>query len=155
MTWTLAQPQHASCECGACRFEVAAVPAARFVCHCRLCQAFTGKAFSDVTILRASGVEVIGAENIAFRKYRPPPNISRGLCRHCGKPAIEFGGFGPVKIAFIPSSNFSRKDLLPPVVMHIFYHRRTSDALDDLPRYSGYLRSNLAVARLVVALFKS
>ena len=155
MTMILTLPQHANCECGACKFEIDAAPAARLICHCTICQAFTGKPFSDVTILRARSVDISGAENIAFRKYRLPPNISRGLCKRCGKPAIEFGGFGPARIAFIPSSNFNRKNLLPPVGMHIFYHRRQSDAVDELPKYNGYLRSNLAVVKLIVGLQQS
>ncbi|MDC0743576.1 GFA family protein [Polyangium mundeleinium] len=152
MTKTL-QQQQATCECGACQFEVGAAPAVRFFCHCTICQAYNGKPFADVTVLRAKHVEVNDWSQIAFKKYRPPPNINRGLCKTCGKPAIEYVGFGPAKIIFVPSINFKRQELLPPPVMHIFYHRRLNDAADDLPKYSGYLRSQMAVGGRFTRLF--
>ncbi|MDI1445980.1 GFA family protein [Polyangium sp. 6x1] len=153
MTETL-QEQQAACECGVCQFEVGAAPAVRFFCHCTICQAYNGKPFADVTVLRARYVEVNDRSQIAFKKYRLPPNIDRGLCKNCGKPAIEFGGFGSAKLAFIPSINFKRQELLPPPSMHIFYHRRLSDAADDLPKHSGYLGSQMAVGGRIMRLFR-
>ncbi|QBR02122.1 GFA family protein [Paraburkholderia pallida] len=150
MSRTLSSPQHAACECGACRFEVGAAPAARFICHCKICQVFTGRPFSDVTIVRAKSVSTKSDENIAFKKYRLPPNIRRGLCKRCGKPAIELGGFGPLRIAFIPTPNFAQTELLPSVALHMFYDRRCADATDTLPKYSGYLPSQLAFSRLLM-----
>ncbi|MDC3962743.1 GFA family protein [Polyangium jinanense] len=153
MTETL-QQQQATCECGAAQFEVGAAPAVRFFCHCTICQAYNDKPFADVTVLRAKYVEVNDTSQIAFKKYRPPPNINRGLCKTCGKPAIEFFGFGPAKLALLPSINFKRKELLPPPAIHIFYHRRLGDAADDLPKYTGYLRSQMAVSGLFMRLFR-
>ncbi len=152
MAASLPQPQRASCECGRCTFGVAAVPVARFICHCTICQAFNSKPFADVTVLKARGVTSENSQNIAFRKYRSPPNIERGTCRTCGKPAIEHGGFGPMKFAFIPSANYEALDQLPAPQMHIFYHRRVSDAVDDLPKYNGYWSSELAVVRALMQL---
>jgi hypothetical protein len=141
---------HGSCECGTCFFDVRATPKARFICHCKICQAFTGKPYSDVIVLPAKHVELANADQISFKKYRPPPNIERGLCLKCKKPVVEFGGFGAFKFAFIPTSNFVSQDLLPMPRMHIFYHRRLKDALDDLPKHRGYFRSQLAIGRMLV-----
>ncbi|MGH8007877.1 MAG: GFA family protein [Candidatus Binatia bacterium] len=141
---------HGSCECGTCAFDVRVTPTARFICHCTICQAFTGKSFSDVTVLRAKDVELTNADQISFKKYRPPFNLERGLCLKCKKPVLEFGGFGAFKLAFIPASNFESQHLLPMPQMHIFYHRRLKDALDDLPKHSGYLRSQLAIGRMLM-----
>ena len=141
---------HGSCACGACAFEVSATPKARFICHCTICQAFTGKPFSDVTVVRAKDVTLTNEDQISFKKYRPPPNVSRGLCRKCGKPAVEYALFGPFKLFFIPSTNFQRQDLLPPVHMHIFYHRRLTDAQDYLPKYTGYFPSTVAIGKLLM-----
>ncbi len=143
-------PMHGSCECGTCAFEVRATPAARFICHCTICQAFTGKPFSDVTVFRAKDVALTNADYISFAKYRPPPNFNRGRCRECGKPVVEVAGFGSFKIIFIPTSNFERQDLLPTAQMHVFYHRRLKDSQDDLPKHSGYLRSELAIGRMLM-----
>ena len=139
-----------SCEYGTCAYEVHKQPKARFICHCTICQAFTGRAFSDVTVLRAKNVALTNADQIAFKTYRPPPNVNRGLCRRCGKPALEMAGSGPLKILFVPTPNIERQDLLPPVQMHVFYHRRLADADDALPKYSGYFRSELALGRLIL-----
>lgn len=139
-----------ACSCGACQFQVHAQPLARFICHCTICQAYTGQAFSDVTLLRAKHVTVSNMDKIAFKKYRLPPNIARGSCLSCGKPVLEFGGFGPLKLAFIPTSNYIAPQNLPPAAMHIFYHRRVAAVDDTLPKYSGYLNSEWAVARLLM-----
>lgn len=155
MATFLSSPQHAACECGACRFEVNAGPVARFICHCTICQAYTGRAFSDATLLLTRNVSMSGVENIAFKKYRSPPNISRGTCTRCGKPAIEMGSLGPVKITFIPTPNFSPAEWLPPVAMHMFYHRRRADALDASPKHHGYLRSELAFGKLLMGLYQT
>lgn len=154
MTKTLIQSRKASCECGCCQFEIRSQRLARFICHCTICQSYTGNAFGDVAVVRAGSVEVTGKENIAFRKYRLPPNISRGLCRSCGKPAIEYGGFGPGKVALIPAANFAPDDHLPTPSMHIFYHRRKADSYDSLPKYSGYFRSEFAVGGLIMKVLR-
>ena len=64
---------HGSCECGTCSFDVRVTPTARFICHCKICQAFTGKPYSDVIVLPAKHVELANADQISFKKYRPLP----------------------------------------------------------------------------------
>jgi hypothetical protein len=139
-----------SCECGVCAFTVKRPPKARFICHCTLCQTFTGQPFSDVTMVRAADVTLVNTNQIVFRTYRPPPNIRRGACRRCAKPAIEVAGAGPAKIMFIPARNFARQDLLPAPQMRIFYGKRIAGARDDLPRHEGYWPSQFAVVRLMM-----
>lgn len=143
------RPVAASCSCGASRFRVSARPFARFICHCQICQAYTGKPFSDVTVLRARDVQLEEGAQVEYRKYRLPPNIVRGSCASCGKPVIEFGLAGPAKLAFVPTANYADTQALPPAALHMFYHRRVSEVQDDLPRHSGYLRSQLAVIGLL------
>lgn len=146
----VATPMRGSCACGHCAFEVTSRPKARFVCHCTICQDFTGKSFSDVTVLPGSAVKLANADQISFNKHRPPPNINRGVCQRCAKPVVEFAGFGPFKIFFIPSSNFLNQDLLPPAQMHVFYNRRVKDIADALPKHSGYFPSELAIGRMLM-----
>jgi hypothetical protein len=142
-------PLAASCDCGTHRILVKARPFARFICHCEICQAYTGQPFSDVTVLRARDVDMSAARSVVYRKYRLPPNIERGSCASCGKPVIEFGLAGPARLAFVPSGNYADASTLAPASLHMFYHRRVSDAHDDLPRHSGYFASQLAVLRLL------
>ncbi len=142
---------HGACTCGTCAFDVKAIPTARLICHCNICQGFTGKAFADVTVIRAKHIQLTNADQISFKKYRPPPNLARGLCIHCKKPVVEFLGFGAIKLAFIPSSNFASQDLLPLPHMHIFYDRRLKDAQDKLPKHSGYFQSQLAIGKMMLS----
>ena len=141
---------HSSCECGTCIVDVNIVPSMRFICHCTICQAFTGKSYSDMTIVRAKHVDLTNANQISFRKYRPPPNIDRGLCLKCKKPVVEFGGVGIFKWAFIPTSNFESQGLLPMPQMHLFYERRLQDSLDNLPKHNGYFSSQLAIGNMLM-----
>ena len=93
---------------------------------------------------------MINEDLISFAKYRPPPNINRGVCLNCRKPIVEYAGFGPLKVMFIPAGNFENPASLPEPQMHIFYHRRLMDHLDELPKYSGYISSELALGRLIM-----
>jgi len=90
------------------------------------------------------------AAGIAFKTYRPPPNAGRGVCVRCRKPVLEHFGFWPLELTFIPSANFEAGTALPPARMHIFYDRRVADVADALPRYHGYLRSQLAIGAMVL-----
>jgi hypothetical protein len=141
---------HGSCQCGFCGFDVHVKLKARFICHCTICQSFTGKPYSDVTVVRAKYVTLINEDQMSFAKYRPPPNIYRGVCCNCRTPIIEYAGFGPAKLMFIPASNFENQATLPEPQMHIFYDRRLTDYQDDLPKYRGYFSSQLAVGRLIM-----
>jgi hypothetical protein len=55
-----------------------------------------------------------------------------------------------VRLAFVPTRNFSDQSVLPAPSAHIFYHRRQVDAADELKKISGYWPSELAVTRLVL-----
>ena len=141
---------HGACECGTCAFDLNIVPSARFICHCTICQAFTGKSYSDMTIVRAKHLTLMNEDQISFKKYRPPPNIDRGLCVSCKKPVVEFGGFGALKWAFIPASNFEFQALLPAPQLHLFYDKHVKSASDDLPKHSGYIRSQIAICGMMM-----
>ena len=151
MTSYTAPKLHGACEYGTCAFDLNIVPSVRFICHCTICQGFTGKPYADMAIVRAKHLKLTNADKISFRKYRPPPNIDRGLCLKCKKPVVEFGGIGALKWAFIPASNFESQQLLPMPKMHLFYDRHVKDALDSLPKHSGYLRSQLAIGKMMIS----
>jgi hypothetical protein len=152
---------------------VKATPTERFICHCLYCQAFVGKPFTDVTVLRAKDVVLTNADQASFKKYYfLPPNLAReryrksgkpdrgrfckcadlarGSCRKCGKPFVESIGFGAFKYIFIPSGNFERQELLPAANMHTLYRLREKDSPDDLPKHYGFLSSQLAIIRMIM-----
>jgi hypothetical protein len=139
------------CSCGAAHFQLNGEPITRFICHCGICQRYTGRAFGDVAAFWRSTVQVHSPFPVTFRRYRPPPNVSRGLCQRCDKPVVEFMTLAPfVRIAFVPADNVVERSGLMPARAHIFYDRRLADADDELPKYSGYWPSEWQVIRLLM-----
>lgn len=140
--------QHGFCSCNANTFNVNAKPIARFVCHCTICQAYTGKASSDVTVLLAKDVNSLKIENTRFKRWKLPPNIRRGTCTKCNKPVIEFGVAN--QLAFVPTANYEHPEKLPPASMHIFYHSRVGDSKDAIPKYSGFVKSQVMLSAVLM-----
>ena len=138
------------CSCGIFSFETRKPPTTRFICHCLFCQAFTGQTYSDVCALPSQRIDIKGKGALSFKKYRLPPNLNRGRCKSCGQPAMETMGRWPMQMVYIPSVNFAKPDLLPPVKMHIFYNRRVADIADDLPKYENYWPSEFAITKAIM-----
>ncbi len=66
-------------------------------------------------------------------------------------PVVGFLWLAPfLKLAFVPSANFPDQAALPKPEAHIFYHRRLTDAGDNLPKVSGYWPSEFTVTKLVM-----
>jgi hypothetical protein len=145
---------HGACACGTCSFEATAAPKARLICHCTICQAFTGRAYSDVAIYPAARVGFQGEDQTAFRYYKksrfPPPNLNRGRCKICDRPVVEVFGDGPLKVLFVPAANFARPEQLPAPQAHLFYEHRQRDADDHAPRYEHYVRSQMAILGMIL-----
>lgn len=145
------------CACGEVRFDLRGAPLLRFFCHCTICQAFNQSAVADYTVFRRHDVDLPPQLALAFQAYRPPPAIQRGKCSACGKAAIEIMRLPMLpKLVFVPTLNLVDPALAPPPSLHTFYNRRLADARDELPKYSGYWRSQLAfLRRLAPALLRA
>jgi hypothetical protein len=87
-----------------------------------------------------------------YKKFRfPPPNLSRGRCRKCGKPFIETWGFGRNHVLlFVRAARFERPELLPAPETHMFYEHRVRDIDDGIPKHEGYFASEWAMAKMIV-----
>jgi len=95
---------------------------------------------------------MIDDTSISYKTYSAPPAVQRGKCEVCGHAAIESLRLFPLpKLAIIPSVNFSDRTSLPEPSLHIFYHRRVADMPDSLPKYSGYLLSQLVFAQRLLS----
>lgn len=145
------------CQCGAIELTVTGAALMRGICHCTICQAFNEAPYADITLFRARDVQVNAPERVRFDTYRPPPAVQRGKCADCEQPAIEYLDLpGLPKLAIVPSANLPELPGLPDPSLHIFYHRRTADVDDGLPRFSGYWRSQLAFSwRVMAALWRT
>ncbi|MGM8888170.1 GFA family protein, partial [Psychrobacter sp. 1U2] len=119
-------PQDGSCSCYSNTYTITHTPIARFICHCTICQDYTGKAYNDVTVLLKSDISELEINKTRFRRWKLPPNISRGLCKYCHKPSIEMAVGG--NLVLVPTDNYPDIDALPQPSMHLFYHRRVRNA---------------------------
>lgn len=71
------------CLCGAVRYEIAAEPTHRTICHCRTCRhASAAPMVAWVTAPRAALRITSGAP----REYASSPEVVRTFCKTCGTP---------------------------------------------------------------------
>ena len=147
--------QTCQCQCGATRFTITGKPLVRMFCHCTICQEFNQAAYGDVTIFLAKNVQLQDAAQVSFKRYKSPPAVQRGKCATCQQPVIEQLDLPLMPaLTIIPSQHIPAGPLLPAPATHIFYHRRVADIDDQLPKVSGFLRSQLALAgKLLPRLF--
>ena len=140
------------CACGKTQFRLHGSPLIRAYCHCTICQQFSGAAFADISVFRPRDVEMPPAGQVEFRTYRPPPAVQRGNCVDCGKPALEMMNIVALpKMILVPTNNIAERGSLPEASLHVFYNSRVADADDDLPKYSGYWRSQFVFCRKLIA----
>ena len=146
-------PQEGSCSCWSNTYTISQTPIARFICHCTICQEYTGQAYNDVTVLLKSDVSELNLTSTKFRRWKLPPNINRGLCKRCHKPSIEMAMGG--NLVLVPTNNYPDIDALPEPTMHLFYNRRVEDINDDLPKYKGFVQSQaMMVKALAQGMYK-
>ena len=140
------------CACGEATFDVHGKPLLRAFCHCTICQAYNQAPYADITLFRSSDVTMPQKENADFRAHKFPPVLQRSTCISCGKAVLEYLQVPPLpKIIIVPSRNIDDKALIPELSLHIFYDTRVADIQDELPKYSGYLKSQLAFNRKIMA----
>ena len=141
----------ASCQCGHVDFQITGKPLMRAYCHCTICQAENNAAYADVTIFRAKDVIAPPAEKVNFHAAKFPPILQRGKCVQCQQLSIEYLQLFPVpKTVFVPSKLIADQSQLPEPALHIFYDKRVNVINDELPKYSGYLSSQLAISRKLI-----
>lgn len=144
--------QNCHCPCGETQFNIVGEPLFRVFCHCTICQAFTEGPYSDATVFLDKNVIKPGEKCLRYKKIWIPPFYLRDKCATCNKPAIEYLHMLPMpRLTIVPSANIYDKSFVPDPSLHIFYDKRVVDIEDDLPKYSGYLRSQLAVMRMLLA----
>jgi len=142
-----------ACKCGRVQFEATGEPLFRAYCHCTICQSFNDADLADILVTRSRDVLVEGRENIAFKTHQNPPLLKRGRCSDCGGVAIEEMTIPLLpRLTIIPLQTISQAAQLPPSSFHMFYHRRTADVEDTLPKHSSYISSQV---RFSTSLLKS
>ena len=79
------------CLCGAVSFVVTGGRDDFGICHCKMCQRWTGGMFPGI-MYRADQVRIVGSENVA--DYRSSATATRSFCRICGS-TLWFRGQPP------------------------------------------------------------
>jgi len=144
------------CSCGHVAFSIQGAPLFRILCHCTICQRFNDAPFADVVVYSAASVGEPGADTVSYDTYKPPPNVQRGKCAKCGKPAIEkFAAPLFPKLTIVPTAVHKSAAELPEPVAHLFYDKRVADVTDELPKHQGLLASQLSFGRYLLAARKS
>ncbi len=134
----------AACQCGHVKFKVVGQPKFRMLCHCSICQKFNQKSHADVLVFKTAQIQTPSSDKVAFKTMKRPPNVQRGVCTQCGQPAIEVFAM-PLfpKLTMVPAAMILNSDELPAPVAHMFYESRTADVDDEVPKYQGFIRSQL------------
>lgn len=102
------------CLCGQVRWRATAPPANVRVCHCRLCQRWTGAPFFARAIFRAEHFAWSGG-TVA---WPTSARLVRHACARCGTPMLAAANDPPARIG-VALATCNDPDALPPTV-HIW-----------------------------------
>ncbi len=143
------------CECGNTKASIHGPALMRGFCHCTICQEFNQAPFADITLFRTRDIEGPADGQVNYRCWKKPQLVLRGVCKDCGKPAVEQMKLpGLPRITIVPTANLAGP--VPEPSLHVFYQSRVADIDDDLPKVSGFLRSQMRFSQhLLSALLRS
>lgn len=140
-----------ACTCGTSTFAASGSPLFRAICHCGICQRFNKADYADILIFRGAAITVQDDSAVIYAAHKSPPLVLRGTCTACGMPAIERLRIPLMpRLTIVPTRNINTAATLPDPALHMFYEARVQDVHDDLPKYSGYLRSQIAFSRALM-----
>ena len=140
------------CHCGETRFTISGKALLRAYCHCSICQKFNDAAFADITLFHVNDIVKPQDDQVSFSSHKFPPLLQRGNCKSCGKAAIEYLNVPAMpEVVIVPSGNIQDEAIIPDPSLHIFYNNRVTNVADQLPKHSGYFKSEIALGAKVVA----
>lgn len=121
------------CLCGHVRYEVSEKAMGSMLCHCRMCQRFSGAPMLEGTTFAASAFRLTKGK---LKIYQSSLIAERGFCAHCGSPIVYQGRIGYwTEWIVVTTGSFDAPEQYPPT-----YHLGTESMLpwvnfmDDLPK---------------------
>ena len=121
------------CMCGAVRYQATEKPLGSMICHCRMCQKFSGAPILGGTTFRTQAVQFIKGEPKYFRSSHI---AERGFCGDCGTAIAYRGILGRwTEWIMIWTASLDEPEKFPPT-----YHLGIESTMpwlnihDDLPR---------------------
>jgi len=117
------ETQDGRCQCGACRFSVAAEPFVCYTCHCRECQYLSSSAFNTCGQFPAEAVNLAAGHPEVRKRTADSGNIiSTWFCGNCGSALFSQNSARPrVRTVYLGTlSGIARL----PVNAHIWTSRK-------------------------------
>lgn len=125
------------CLCGEVRFEISAAAIDVVVCHCRMCQRFTGGQMVTGAFFPKEAVKFTQGEPKYYPTYyKSSPIAERGFCGNCGS-GLSYRSFVPQWSDFFyvfVSSLDNPQDFPPSWHLGVESQMPWVDLNDDLPR---------------------
>ncbi len=123
------------CLCGQLRYEVTGKALGSMLCHCRMCQRFSGAPMLEGTTFEVENFHLTKGE---LKIFRSSDIAERGFCPNCGSSVTYQGRIGYwTNWVVVTTGSFDEPGAFPPT-----YHLGTESMLhwvrlaDDLPRTS-------------------
>jgi transposase-like protein len=146
-TTTKREPITGGCLCGAVRYEITGSEIDAGICHCKMCQKFTGSAFTIWACYPKGTVQFTQGEPKYYRSskdgptyYESSPIAERGFCPNCSS-GLTFRGLIPKwsDWVFVYSGTFDNpNDFVPTWHLGTESQLPWLDIHDDLPRVRCY-----------------
>lgn len=137
------------CECGQTQVQLTKPPMLRFHCHCTICQTLYKLPFSDVTVMWEGNARLKKVDKIEYQ--RPGLLLRRGVCTGCQQPIFATMALFPgIRLAFVPGNRYQDPSILPKPSAHIFFHRSKQAMEDGIPKYSGFIKSELVITGMIL-----
>jgi class 3 adenylate cyclase len=121
------------CMCGAVRYEATEKPLGSMICHCRMCQKFSGAPILGGTTFRSAALRFTSGEP---KYFRSSAIAERGFCGDCGTALVYRGTLGRwTEWVMIWTASLDEPEKFPPT-----YHLGIESTMpwlnihDDLPR---------------------
>ncbi len=119
------------CHCGYVRYEIRALPAKAFYCHCRICQRLTGSPAMTLAQVPISEFSYVAGKPSV---YRSSDHGERRFCPRCGSQLDYRRSLDPQTVEFTIATLDDPAQVAP--MAHLFTENRIPwfDTMDQLPR---------------------
>jgi len=142
----------ATCLCGACQLRGEGPILFSSVCHCSMCQRWTGAPFTHYVGFPSGKLRCVQGED-KLSEYKSSPTLSRYACSACGTRLMNEShdkGYRDMPAGVLERDAEGRilgvgRALAPR--LHIFYGSRQADVQDELPKLKERVGSALLDSR--------
>lgn len=153
MSGTKSPPVTGGCLCGEIRYRITQAPQDTVVCHCRMCQKFSGSAFTIGSVYSTDAVVFSKGE---VKYFKSSPFAERGFCATCGssisyrplQPAVspEWEGWLMIECgtldnptAIVPTWELGVESQMPWLELRLGHRRvRCQDAPDLVEAWAAH-----------------